>query len=955
MYKIGDKVCNFVCTDIIECNEIGGLLYEFKHIKNDCPLYWMKTDDDNKLFSVGFRTIPEDSTGVFHILEHSVLNGSEKYPVKEPFVDLLKSSMNTFLNAMTYGEKTLFPVASRNQKDLNNLMSVYLDAVFKPKIYENPNIFYQEGWHIELNDKDSEPIYKGVVYNEMKGALSSVDAQLEWNLYNTMFEGSCYGFESGGIPKNIPDLTYEKFVETHKKYYHPTNAIFYLDGDIDFEGAVNMISEYVDSYEKGEKFEVPTVNTKKGIKKVVEYDFSEDDGNPEENSYLIMGKQFGSYKDQKPLDFVTVLSSYLTGSNISPLKDAVVSKGLATDVTASMEASILQPVFTLKFDNIKPGDVEEIKKTVAETIAGLLKDGLDKEELSASINSYEFAVYEDVAFKGMANMTPVVNTVMFGADLRNTFDFKSSFDYAREALNNGTAEKLLRELFDMEDYIEILANPSKTISDEEAEDEKNRVNACIAAMDDKSVEALIDLNNNLAVWQASIDNPAEKAKLPKLSLSDVNPYPKKYDGFNTFGNKTFYKIDRKGTYYINLYFDVNVNDIKSLSLLSLGIRLFMNLSTEKYEIKELKRLLKNYVGNIKIAIRAINKAGESDECRIQLVFSMAVLSKYLNEAKDLLKEIILKTDFSDKKEIKKLLKQTIEAQKQFISQQGHSVAIMRAAASENAVSSANEAIKGYTRYSYLKEICENFDEKADDIISRIKNIFAETFTKERLTIGVTGADMPELSDIFEILPNGDICTGVRFEKAAKGTVGIVVPAGIAFAGKAVNYFELGEKYMGSMRIIANILTLGHLWNEIRVKGGAYGAGLRIRANGMIFYYSYRDPSPAKSVATFNESGKALSEFIKDKENLEEFIISSIAECEPLETSAETGEALEVNYFLGIDYDERSKRYREILNCNYDDLEKLSKLLDESSSHGNICVVGGKNLVDSLKPDIIVNL
>lgn len=954
MYKTGDKVQNFVCTNVIDCAEIGGTLFEFRHTVNDCPLYWMKTDDDNKLFSVAFRTIPSDNTGVFHILEHSVLNGSEKYPVKEPFVDLLKSSMNTFLNAMTYGEKTIFPVSSRNQKDLNNLMAVYLDAVFKPKIYENPNIFYQEGWHVELNNRDDEAIYKGVVFNEMKGALAPVDAQLEWNLYHTMFEGSCYGFESGGIPESIPELSYENFVATHKKFYHPTNAIFYLDGDLDFEGAVSMISEYVDACAKGEKIEVPKVVAKKGVKKTVDYDFSSDDS-PENKSYLLMGKQFGDYKDQKTLDAVTVLSSYLGGSNAAPLKEAVISSGLATDFTIGIESSIKQPVFYLKFDNIAPENADKLKALVTEKIDEIIESGIDKDELSATINHFEFSVYEDPSFKGMANMVPVINTVMFDADLSQTFDFKGTFDFLRKSLDDGAFENLLRELFDFGDYVEILANPSETLAAEELKKESDRLSEYKSGLTDAEIDSLIKLNGDLKKWQESEDTDEARAKLPKLSISDVNPNPPVYKFGEVSEGVLFYQIERKGTDYIDLYFDVDVSDIKTYSEFSFVTRLLLNLPTKNHSVRELRRLVKNYIGTISVSAVSNAPLGETERTRNQIKVSVAVLSKYFDTAMELVFDVLTNTLFDDKAEIRKLLKQNIESLRQSLSSSGHTTAFRHAGASESAEQSATEAYSGYTKYEALKVLDDDFDARIDDYIAMVKENLARTFASKRLTIGVTGNDLPDVKAFAEKFPLGDKCEFVKFEIPARKSFGLIVPAGISYVGKTVNYLNLDVKYDGSMRVLANVLSLCHLWNEIRVMGGAYGAGFRMRFGGVSFFYTYRDPNPKNSMDVFNKSGDFIRDFAESGESIDSFIISTMAELEPLATSAEIGSTLEINYFRGIGDDFQAANRREILGTTAEKLLELADFLDSFKNNGNVCVVGGKALVDTLGLDETVNL
>ncbi len=952
MYKIGDKINKFTLKNIYNCDEIGGTLYDFEHDVNGCRLFWMKTDDDNKLFSVAFRTIPTDDTGVFHILEHSVLNGSEKYPVKEPFVDLLKSSMNTFLNAMTYGDKTVYPVSSRNQKDLFNLMDVYLDAVFKPKIYENPNIFYQEGWHVELTEKGAEPVYKGVVFNEMKGALSGVDAQLELGLYRSLFKGSCYGFESGGDPVSIPTLTYEKFIETHKKFYHPSNAVFYLDGDMDFEGAGEKISAYVDKYERGNSYFVEEVEPLPPEKKTVFYDYTGDD--PENSAYMVMGRILPSKYSKYDIELASALMSYLAGNNVSPLKKAVLDAGLATDFYACVETTIKQTTLSIRADNIKKENAEKIKEIVKDVISDIVKNGIDRADMNAIINHVEFTSREVPAFRGMAAMNPLLNAVNFKRDIAQAFEIKAVIDFVRGAVESGQGEKMLSELFDLDLMTEVIALPSATLGAEQMEEEKKRLNDTLATWSESDFDAAVALNKRLAEWQASEDTPEASATIPKLLLSDVPREGKEYKLTVTETNgitELFLPISRKGTYYINFFFGIEAENGENLAKLNMLSDLLLNLPTENYTVKELKREIRNYCGKFSVSLDNEAGYGEALKTRLLLRVSVSVLEKYLPKALELVREVLLRTKFDDKNEMHKLIKQTVESGKIYIAERGHTTAMRTAGQFHSARQYADECMNGFTALDTLRKLTDDFDSAFEGFAELLRSRLSASIAQKRLVIGITGSEIPDLSDFVASLPEGSEAAPFVPELPAPKSVGIVIPAGIAFTSKATNMFEFGRKYTGSMSVMDTILDYTYLWNEIRVKGGAYGTGFSAGNRGGVVFYSYRDPSPEKSLTVFDASPEFIRGLASENEPLDSYIISTISNTEPLKSIQSIGAELQLEWMNGLSPDYRQNVRNRILDTTNEELLELADFLDEALKNSTLAVVGSKALVEKVNPDV----
>lgn len=956
MYKIGDKIDNFKLTRIMDCKGISGTLYQFEHVVNGAKVLWMKTDDNNKLFSVAFRTIPVDDTGVFHILEHSVLNGSEKYPVKEPFVDLLKSSMNTFLNAMTYGDKTVYPVSSRNQKDLFNLMDVYLDAVFAPKIYENPNIFYQEGWHYELKNPKDEPIYKGVVFNEMKGALSGVDAKLEIGLYTALFGDSCYGRESGGKPEKIPELTYENFVATHKKFYHPSNAVFYLDGDMDFEGAVHKISAYVDKYERGESFFVQNIEPLKPVKKEIYYDYQEDD--PENNAYLVLGRILPDDFGMTERSLASMSAAYFAGTNVSPLKKEILERGLATNFTVSVETEIKQPVLTIRADNVNPANVQKIKDTIREIVGATIKNGADKKEVNALLNVNEFNMREVPSFRGMTNMNTVLNCVNYERDIEESYDFETRSGALRNQTDAGRFEEVLEAIYDLDKMTEVVALPSKTVTEEEIKKEKERLAEIKKTWSEKDISDVIKLNENLEKWQASEDKPEDSAKIPKLELSDVskNIAPANLEEITQNGIKVLYhKISGKGTAYINFYFGITVNSAEELSLVATIPDLLTNLPTENYTLKDLACELKTFIGNFSTSVIQIADIRETDRTTVFFKVSISVLEKYFDKAFELAIEVITRTKFNDKELIRKRIKQCVEMAKLELRDSGHMTAISLAGACETANQYAEELLCGFTQYRVMKDLVSDFDNKFDGYRAFIEKTLSETVCSKRLTIGLTSADVVDFAPFVNNIPSGKEYAKFKPTLPEKKSIGVAIPAGIAYAARVSNYRLDNENHSGSMGVAANILGLSHLWNEIRVKGGAYGAGLAMRKSGQTIYYTYRDPSPKASLETFDTSPDFLRSIASSGEPLDQFIISTVADTEPLRSARAFGSELQLLWFGGISQDDIQRTRDEILGTTAADLVKTADILEKARAKSNFAVVGEKELVAATNPEEIFEL
>lgn len=941
------KLYGFTVNRIRQIDELNSTLVEMVHNKTGAELCWLDNGEQNKLFSVAFKTLPEDSTGVFHILEHSVLCGSEKYPVKEPFVELMKSSMNTFLNAMTYSDKTLYPISSRNEKDFLNLTSVYLDAVFAPKITENPNIFYQEGIHLELNDES--PVYKGVVFNEMKGAMSGVDDRIEQEINALLFPDNCYRFNSGGDPKVIPDLTYEKFVETYHRFYHPSNARFYLDGDIPIEKTLEMINSYLEKYEK--KNLLPDILMQKPVSNegTAYYEVSPDE-NCDKKSVLSIGKIIGTWKDKTKLFAAKVLCDVLADSNESPLKRAILSSGLADDIETAVIDGIAQPYLLIVVRNIKNSDSDKICQLIRNTAQKLVSDGIDKKSIFASINRLAFGSKQMAEPQGLYRAVSALGSWLYGGDPMLYLTYNETVDALRKMAETDSFEKLLDELLLESNGMSVLHMlPSKALGNEERKAEEERIKNEISALTAEQKQELSVQNEKLALWQQTPDSTESVEMLPTLSLDEVSDTPEIIKTIESFENGVrllYHPIQTNGIVYLSMYFPLTVFSLSELTKLSLLPSLFGEFPTKNNSVTELQQKIKTYIGTLSFGIEVFGKDNQTEKCTPYLTVRAGILEENLSTAKALISEILTESQFDDVEKIKEIVMQTYEMSRQTAIGNGHSLGIYAVQAHYSAKNAVEEAIYGYSSMKFLHNFADNFDGTVDGFIALVKRVRTEAVCKSNLTVSITSSENISVSDLLSALPDGNPSPETaEYKTVLPKRMGICIPAQIAFAVKGYHLTAGGKKINGSLRIASNIISLAYLWNIIRVQGGAYGAGFPVGRDGSIMCYSYRDPSPARSLQVYDALSDFICDFCESDEDLDKFIISAVAATEPLRTPAAQGAVADELRFSGVTDEERILMRRQMLSANRESLTNWCSLFEEMAKDGTVCVVGHE---DALK-------
>lgn len=942
--QINDIIHGFKVTRTAPAPNSGSELIEMEHEKTGARLVWLKNDGENKLFSIGFRTPPKDHTGIFHILEHSVLGGSKKYPVKEPFLELMKGTMNTFLNAMTYPDKTIFPVSSRNDTDFMNLTKVYLDAVFDPAIYYNPNIFYQEGWHIEMREKSDTPVYKGVVFNEMKGAMASVYSRIESELMELLFPDTCYRFESGGLPEHITDLTYEQFINGHKTYYHPSNSYIFLDGPVDIEAVLGLIDgEYLSRFQRREvNTAIPFQKPVRSASKKCFYEISPDE-DEKNHTYLVIGKILGSWQEREKIIAASVLAEALTGSNDAPLKRAIMDTGLCLDAALDVSDGILQPFGCLFINNTDLESCGKLKEAAANAAEELCSKGIDRELLRAAIDRLEFVFRAGGEPRGLTRNTNALSAWLYGGDPLCYLELGEVYDSLRSKLDSGYFEALLKEwLLDDEGKAELYLLPSRTYGEEQNANEKKRLDAVISSLACEELDVIIEQNKQLDSWQQSVDTPRQLETMPHLALSEVSEEPLPFTTHETECSGVTvlrHPASDKGIAAVNLYFSLADCSETELSAAAALSELLGSLPTSKSSAAELQRRITGLLGSISYNVNVFSKQGEPDKCTPYFSVKARFLEKNTAQALDLMGEIVTDTLFTDIAAITELLKQTDEDYKQSILSNGHTYSMTRARAALSAESAVTELVSGYEGYKRLHEALK----APERLIGEISALSKKVICSSRLTASVTDSSHISVQPLITALPVGaaPAQTSMGFTLDIPQKQGIVIPSGVSYTGMA---FPDNSADTAVLNVLFRALSLEYLWNEIRVKGGAYGTGAVISPSCEQTFYSYRDPSPAASLDIYRRAADFTAEYCSSSPDITRYIISSIAKDEPLLSDGNRSAKADGLWFRGISYEERADIKKRMLKVTPHQLQEAAEKLRD---FGSICVIGNEAAMEGL--------
>ena len=954
--QLNDTLYGFTVRSIRELSEINARMVEMVYEKNGARLIWLDRDDTNMTFAITFKTVPDNHTGVFHILEHSVLNGSDKFPLKEPFVNLLKSSLQTYLNAMTFVDKTMYPVASRNRKDFLNLVDVYMDAVLHPAIYHRPNTFRQEGWHYEWAE-DGSLTRSGVVYSEMKGAYTSVDTQLGAHLSRLLYPDTCYQYDSGGAPEHIPELSYEQFLDYHRRFYHPSNSYIILDGQVCLDEILPLLDSYLCAYGPSDApaAEIPAQGTITPAFYQDRYEVQPDEPT-EHRAQAMMGYVYGTYDQPEKALAMEVLGDVLCGTNEAPLRKAIQEQGLAENISFSGGSEdamrYLQATVTVKnTDGDKLGEVEE---TIRRVLTELCDRGIDRKELIASINSLEFTLKErdfGTTPKGLVFAISMMDTWLHGGDPAQNLCYGDRFDRLRAMADQGYFEDLLRTaLLDNPHRATVLLTPSADCGEERRRNDAARLAAIADGWDQEKKDAIAREAQELLAAQQAEDTPEQLATLPMLKLSDVNDQPEKLLLEKTeLEGRTLLlsKADTAGILYADLYFDAADLTEDELSAASFLSGLMCDMPTEDHTTAQLQTALKTHVGAFGCCMEAYGPVGKVAECTPYLVVNISVLEQKRHEAARLCEEILSHTLFTDAQRMGQILRQKKLSLREGIMESGSSYAACRVSACFTAKGVIAEHTAGITQYQWLLRAEEALEADPEAFCRSMAALAKRLFTRERLTLSITGHCPGDWgTELLHSVPSdGQVVTARRYAPFGVRHDGVVISSDISFTAQGANVYALGSAYGGQMSVAALLLTYNYLWNVIRVQNGAYGAGMAVGDLGDLRYTTYRDPNAPNSLETFAASGAYLRENLPDAAELESLIIGAVGESEPIRTPRSRGKLAAVCYFMGVD-DERLRRHRrEMLSAHREDLLRFGALLDELNAHSACCVIGSRALVE----------
>ncbi len=937
--KQGEILHGFRLRYTQDIPEIGAKLHRMAYEKNGADLVWLERPDDNKTFSIAFKTIPEDDTGVFHILEHSVLCGSRKYPVKEPFVELLKSSLQTFLNAFTFPDKTMYPVCSRNDRDFLNLIDVYMDAVLHPLSVENPAAFRQEGWHYELDS--GELRYNGVVYNEMKGAYAAPDTVLQGRMNRLLFPDNCYGFESGGQPEHIPELDYKRYLASHARFYHPSNARIFLDGSVDLDAVLAKLDGFLREYDALEMHtEIPMQHP---VRPEEDCCFYEVDEQAENKVLLAQGWVYGTFDE--PLKKLTcgILSEVLCGSNEAPLKKALLERGLAEDVEFQSQDGIQQQYAVLVVRNTSQEKRAQVWQVIDQTLKDLVRRGVDSKQLHAVINHLEF-VSREMDYgnlpRGLVYAMSSLESWLYDGDPAQNLCCTRMFQTLREKASEGWFESFIQTyLLDNPHQARLCLLPSSDLGEQKLREERGRLEAARASWSKADTEAVIEQFQSLRFAQQTPDTPQALATIPVLSVADVPEEVTRIpQTIHTVDGVTclHQPVETDGIVYLDLYFSAADVPQEQLYLLSVLAKLLGQTATEHYGVMDLRSEIDGNLGHFGAASTVF--AGQA--AVPYLTVSVSALERKKDDVIRLVSEVLNGSLFEDGQYIYNLLRQLQIGLEQSVAMSGSSYAAARAQAGFSAAGAVSEALSGLEFLRRLQAV--NRDFRFPALREKLRALGKTLFSRERLTLSVTGNwDSVWISGLLHTLPSSPMGTPVCYQAAPVRREGILIPAEVGFAAKAANLHALDQSYSGAGLVAAQLLTFGYLWNTIRVKGGAYGTDLSLQSTGDISLTSYRDPSPAQSLAAFDGAGEALRAFCTGQERLDKYIISTIAATDPLLSPRMKGMYAAICYFTGRTHASRQKLRREILHTTREDLERFSRTLDALTGCAGVCVIGGK--------------
>ena len=952
--KTGMMVRGFQVDRAVYVKELDSQAYEMRHVQSGARLLYIQNEDDNKVFSISFRTTPTDSTGVPHICEHSTLCGSRKFPLKEPFVELVKGSLNTFLNAMTFPDKTMYPVASRNAIDFKNLMDVYLDAVFFPNMLKDKEVLMQEGWHYEMASADSPLTYSGVVYNEMKGVFSSPDAQLERHVMDNLFPDTTYGVESGGDPDCIPQLTQEAFAAFHAKYYHPANSYIFLYGDMDIDSTLAFINDeylshfHVEPIDSAIARQIPTGS----VIKSYPYGIANDEKTAHKTLHSLTYVVDDAIDTTLGLAF-KVLTYVLLQSPAAPLKKALVDAGVGKDISGDFQDGLLQPLWSIAVNGSDPEEQEKILPVVRQVLEDMVAHGIDKTMLEGALNRVEFTLREaDFAGrpKGLIYGIRCMDTWLYDKDPLEPLRYEDALKTLRAGMKNGYYEHILQKYILDNPYFALVSLvPQPGLTEEHDKAMAEKLAAYKATLSAADIEQIMAATQALKKRQAAPDSPEALLTIPTLSRSDLEQkaesivmHEEDAAGIHICHVPDF----TNGITYLNAYFDLHGMTAEDIPYVYLLSDLLGDLDTKEHSYMEIASLIDLHTGGIDSTVSAFSDRTDNKKYMPVFKLKTKVLSQNLDKAISLLKEISLDTVFTNTDRLVELIEETKAGWDMDAFRRGHTIVMHRVLSYVSPVEAFCDAGE-LSYYEFISRIAAQIRENSAAVAARLEQTMKKIFTRAAMTLEITSDEDDKNNAVSllpawtQALPAGEKQTSLCQFALTQKNEGIMTSGKVQYVAKGGNFRDHGYAYTGSLMVLDTILQYGYLWTKIRVQGGAYGAFTRFYDNGDMVLCSYRDPNLGHSIDAYNALADYLDDFNVSDREMTKYVIGTLSRIDIPLTPSLRGDKAMNRYFAGTTQEAAQARRDQLLQTTAADIRALAPLIRAVMKDNNVCVMGNE--------------
>lgn len=953
-----------------QLNDINSEGYLLRHKKSGARVALISNDDDNKVFYIGFKTPPTDETGVPHIIEHTVLCGSEKFPVKDPFVELVKGSLNTFLNAMTDREKTMYPIASCNEQDFKNLMDVYMDAVLHPNILKYEEIFKQEGWHYELEDLDAPITINGVVYNEMKGAYSSPDEMLQMLIYQNLFPNNAYGKDSGGNPAHIPELTYDDYLNFYKKYYHPANSYIFLYGDCDMQERLEWLDkEYLSAYDAIEvEAKIEPQKAFDEVKDIIgKYPIASEESE-EDNTYLAYSKVVCDISDKVLREAFAVLDYALISASGAPVRQALIDAGIGQDVYGSFDDGCLQPVFHICAKNANASDKERFVDIIETTLKNIVAKGINKTSVLAAVNSSEFRFRE-------ADFGSYPKGLLYGLECFETwlFDDESVFEamemldvfaFLKQQVDTGYYEDLIQNYILNNPHGAIVSlEPEKGLNTKVEEDLNHKLADYKASLSKEELEKIIEDTRRLEEYQEEESSEEDMQKLPMLERKDMRKHVLPFSNIEEhIGDITVvrHEVFTNGIDYISFLFDAGDVAAEDLPYLGLLRSVLAFVDTESYSFSELNNVINIHSGGISSGLTTYADSKEIGTYHSKYEFRIKMLEDKVEDSLAILQEIILTSKVEDVKRLSEIIAQTKSRLQSLLSSAGHIVSATRSLAYASKYGFIQDATTGIAYYDEICKMDMLMKEQPELVIERLKKIIQQVFCQERLLVSFTAEKecydnaVPVIQAFVEALPKGTQAGAMPDYTLGQKNEGFTDASAIQYVSRSGNFVKHGFQYNGALNILKMILSYDYLWNNVRVKGGAYGCSSSFLRTGDSYFTSYRDPNLGKTNEVYEKVPEYIRNFHADERKMTKYIIGTLGNMDTPLYPEGKGQRAITAYLKKLTIEELQAERDEILNATDANIRALADLVESVLSDGNLCVIGNENNIQKEK-DLFMNI